>query len=1222
MTAAFKTERISSLIKLSDALCISRAFCQQLTIHVPSWTAADRFLQQGLSIRIEDLSVDVQSKLENVVDNVEKSPKSSNGINLGSVSLEADPLGSIASWYQLSNIISERIEVFAKSIRVRLIVKGQECFKLHLQEFHARTSNSLWQDLKDLTSCLDRSPDRLLKTRFKFISFTCSVFIMDSMQSNTFQAGSQSTNTWLCPLNHHPISIRHTVFENRASKQQSWNVLSDVYDIILDSITCELKLNELIGMYTAFHVLLPWFQDLRLKTHHESDTEAAKALNNDSDNVKDTEDSGFKIATKSEDDLESNLSTFRHQITIRGSLSLNLSFQDDTLGAQNLKWTIDRAVMNFILFLDGSCEIQLTFSEMTIDYEGSERVFTCKPDCDVLSFRQTRRNWVIQCSIQQVKCSIQKKFARVLNKLYHAFQEKEQAASIVCGICGCKIPLETIDIHICTPPDSSEKSVKHRIGSTVFHQLHLKLALHEIEIQLDNFIFSSIYQLMCQDHESQRETTRRFCINASGCTINTELKEFFGEALFVPILPLAFQMLECVISGCNCQARSKDLHLQNDSVLACIPENVFADIRHFVFQSQDLKKGLETYFEIDNLNLRASFSSGQNVCIHCRSQFALNVAIERLRIQLDPEGYQFLIQERFKTSWSRFWAVFGKDGTSIIGMVMFMLVLRIRVLEYTLLISGDRNASRDARIKSQFRQVEMVADNQQGHMAIQWNTQMRSLLQTPSCKSISKRNVTLAFISARLSKRKSRQHTAAKIIQNMWRWRKMHLSATLKEQHFQRNGSEHPMTETHKQANRSDMRPSRVAVELFDNTASRIEDFAASLNSKNVVEELKRFGNRASVLKEEMTGMAKHGKQSAAKMLGTLSPRSATTTLQQFVSRHSSANGDISLRSGSGILKSSDQRLASMPVHNADSDLNDIEKETIVDSFPSELTPSDTVPSEENSERKQQLSNEESIASLNLPSILRISVQIGGKRLAIPISPNKSIHELCEEIVRRYNEIYTRREAILHVSIQDARGCTFSPSDLVGVIYSIMSSAEKQVWFAHEHNDAVKSYSQVGSLPVTTDDIERSRHQGAKDFIFKSSLPIPLVLALLANDTDEHLRVGMIRHTHSNGSSMDEWPDLVMNASFLSPPHNVLQVSVEWMGETFLLNDLDALMLCIEVLGRHSENKFVGTILRSRLKVDSVLESIGYHSNCDTDANVTLTLTDLASFIQDDFGVN
>nr|CCA14698.1 conserved hypothetical protein [Albugo laibachii Nc14] len=1231
MYAAFKAERIGSLIKLPDVLCVKRAFCEQLTIHVPSWTAADRFLQQGLNIRIDDLYIEVQSKLEYAADNEDRSHKPRSSINLGSASLEADPLGSIASWYQLSNIISERMEVSAKTIRVHLIVHGRESLKISLTEFYARTSNSLWQDLKDLTSCIDRSPDGLLKTRFKFISFTCGIFIMEPMQLGDSEAPSQANCAWLCPLDEHPVIIRHTIYEHRASKQKSWTVLSDVYDIIMDSTSCELKLSELSGIYSTFFVLFSWFDQLRIEKHSDFDVQEAAAAPDYGVGGCSGEpgESASKIAPEVGDALAHNASTFRHQITIRGSLSLNLSFQLDFLEAQTMKWTIDRASVNYILYLDGSSEVQLTFNEMAIDYEGLERVFTCKPDCDVLSFRKTRQKWIIQCSIQQVKCCIRNKFARALNRLYHSSQEKEQAASIVCKVCGCKIPLEVIDAHICQPLNSSERSVKKEsTDSTAFPQLHLILGINELEIQLDNFAFSSIYQLIYQDHELERDPTRLFSINASGCTINTEMKEFSGEALFVPILPLAFQMLECVIAGCNCHEPSKDPRITNNTILACIPDNVFADMRNFIFQSQDLSSGLDTYFEVDNMSLRGSFSSGETVCINCRPQLILQITTDRVRMQLDPEAFQFMKKECSEDIWSKCWLTFlpeiGKEAASIVNTVMFMAVLRFRVMEYTLLQPGSRTASQDGRLKTQFRQVEMVADNQQGYLALQWNTQMRSLFQTTACESRSERRVIIESISARLLKRRNRQHAAAKTIQNAWNLRKMHSPTSWRTNSYQRNESECTATETNKQAKKSEMSPSRVATELFDSTASRFEDFAASLNSKNVVGELRRFGNRASVLKVEMTGMAKQGKQSAAKMLGTLSPKSATTSLQQFVSRHSSTNADNSLSSDADTRKPIDERHATASVHSAEIDSNDIEEELTVYPSPSDLTVQDTSQSEklevEKSEERLQSSSEDIIASLNLPSVLRISIQIDGKRLAIPIRPTRSIQELCDEIVRRYNEMYARRNAVLHVSIQDTTGCTFSSKDLVGVIYSTMSSKDNEIWFAHEHKDALKSYSQVGSRSNTTKDTESRGQQDARNLL-KSILPIPLVLALLANDTDENLEAGATHQSQLSGSSVDEWPELVMNASFLSPPNSILKVRVGWMKETLQLDDLDAFMLCFQVLGRHSERKFVGSVLRNRLKVDSVLKSLAYYSDGDIDTNMTITHSDLISSIKETFGV-
>ncbi|GLE04522.1 hypothetical protein PINS_up013477 [Pythium insidiosum] len=57
---SLKTDKVAMLLRLAPPMLVTRAVCSELHIKVPSWTSAEKFVQEPLSLRMTDLFVDVR----------------------------------------------------------------------------------------------------------------------------------------------------------------------------------------------------------------------------------------------------------------------------------------------------------------------------------------------------------------------------------------------------------------------------------------------------------------------------------------------------------------------------------------------------------------------------------------------------------------------------------------------------------------------------------------------------------------------------------------------------------------------------------------------------------------------------------------------------------------------------------------------------------------------------------------------------------------------------------------------------------------------------------------------------------------------------------------------------------------------------------------------------------------------------------------------------------
>lgn len=772
---------MAAALQIPKPLLVTRAYCSELVIKVPSWSAVDRFVQEPLSLRVVDLFLDIKSAAD-----CDEAFLKAHEARIQAAIMEPDPLGSIASWYAFSTILSERLELIVDNVYIKVFVKGVSRIRVELTGFHSRTTNALWQDMRDLTTCVDRSPDGLLKTRFKFVSFSCSVLLTASASSS-----DTSSAPPLQLLHDHEVTLRMTLFGHRQSKAQSWETLSQVIDVNLHTLPFDYEIPQLLQICEVYATVSGW---IREAAQQERNAQAAGAgllmLHHQVQR-------GQVMKSGSESDEQvGNEASFALQLTFRFTVDAKLRFTSERLGKQHLSLLAQHAAVNLIVHHDNVRELQITVHEVKVLFQDALVLFL-KPDRDAMQLKQLRESVFVKWHLQQLTCNIEGDLALVLNEAYHAHNEKEQSAFIKCGTCLQQIRLESIETHVCgspppalsptttgrslsdaqsssqrvsfdngaigpgpPPSGSGEKGNTQVDNTSSMPRLRLVFALDELELNVDSHLFHSVQQLMrssSSDKSNGKKSLveRKFCVQMKELSVTTEAKEFVGDAIFVPVLPLAFQMLECTLQGCGCVhnwAKTKDAsgsRTSSESLSGCgdgsitstlsswrprWPERIFIELAHLECTAKSPQQSaFESFFVAEAISLRSSFSDGAQICANCHPQLSLHASVDRIRCQVDHPAFQF-IREALSEAHSPL------QCAVIVVQTLFLAVLEIRAIELTLLEAQ----STAARLKNLFRQVSIVGDNQLGHLALQSSLDFRSLFNSQLVRFFHRNTATLA----------------------------------------------------------------------------------------------------------------------------------------------------------------------------------------------------------------------------------------------------------------------------------------------------------------------------------------------------------------------------------------------------------------------------------------------------------------------------------------------
>jgi hypothetical protein len=808
---------------MPSTLVITRVFCSELSIRVPSWTAADKFLQEPLSLQLGDLFIDVRH-----LDECDDDQRQEAERRVQAARFEADPLGSIASMYAFATMISERLALSVSNVYVKVFVQRAK-LQLHLElaDLRVRTTNALWQDMRDLSNCVDRSPDGLLRTRFKFVSFVCSLQVLAAGETTTPLA----TSTPITLLHEHPVSIRMTLFGQRSSSAESWEALSRVVDVSLGVLRFEHSAQQYAQLCTIFHAIYRWSllssaaeasSQARLHHHHQvhrgSVGHGAGRFDSNNSSKRSTDPESVDSAGNA------SQASFAWQITLRGSLEAVMTFQSEHLGKQSVSFVAQQAIVNLIVGQDESCELQLSLDALVVRFRDAI-VAKLTPERGVLRVKKlplSQNGVLVQWRLQHIECRIEGDLALVLNELYHSLNEKELAETITCGTCHHKIRLDDIDSHICgkmlakpratssvlpsgstagspradpsplsspahlsdNVPESIVSSDTDRRHQSALRAVLVRVVLHleELEFYADSHLFHNIQQLM-KTCGGAYTVDRTIAVKLSRVKLTTESTEFDGSAVFVPVLPLAFQMLECTVQDCGCwqlrhggsvklknNGSSKRLfprpipeHQPSPLAEACCweipllglqvqyPDRCFLDVDHASITAFDPQAAVVTSksasgasFVVEGFKLRSSFSDGSSVCASCHPQGSVHVQVDRVRCQVDPSSFRFLQREIKRISSEFISSTTSSDDTA---PTLFTAVLQLRALEFTLWEQAG-SQSVTPQNKSLFKQVAAVIDNQLGYLSTQSTLDFRTLLASPTLMRFTHNQVPMVLSTA------------------------------------------------------------------------------------------------------------------------------------------------------------------------------------------------------------------------------------------------------------------------------------------------------------------------------------------------------------------------------------------------------------------------------------------------------------------------------------------
>ncbi|KAJ8569363.1 hypothetical protein ON010_g5896 [Phytophthora cinnamomi] len=716
------------MLHLPAPLLVTTVNCIELTIAVPSWTDADKeAAHKPLLIHVNELQVQVRNIWE-CSSKVRREAEE----RVQAALLEPDPLGSTAAMFAFARDVNDRTKLVVEKLSVHIFVGGISRVEMTLTDLNARTTDALWQDVKDSTPCVDYSPDHLVQTRFKAMSFLLSVGI------NPAGSGVQSKSGghMICLISKVSVDVRITRFYHRKELEDSWKRHMQLVDANFGAVKMEFGIADFMEVYMVASTLCNWVLNGR--------SSESCALSSPEDGMAANREL-FGPGQVDHPNIEL-------QITFRGTLEAKLKFTSPTEGPQELFLAADRAAGNVILHRHGVRELQLSMHELAVRFRGYV-VLRLKPDREVFHLEQRHNSLSVRWRVQSVLCRIDDDLTMMLAEMYRFVNEKEQAIVLRCGTCHQQISLDMIDVHVCPPRNGSqsltatpcvdcssstdsrrnscsESSVAENVDTNAAvkstngdPKMHVELHMDELDLQTGGKLVQIVlkrFGIRDNDGVVERDITTKL----SNLRLTTESNEFAGDAIFVPALPLAFQMLECSLQGCGCILRRKgSIHLNHHGETNRAfnwPARLFLDIAHCAMSAQ------ECFAIVDKIQLRSSFSDGGRVCSSSQPQLSFHITMDKIRCQLDELLFK-LAREIFDHVGE---SLSSSKGSAM--MALFLGVLQIRAVEFTL----QTGNLKEARAKSLLKQAIVVFDNQLGFLCTQSSLDFKTILNSQTMRFV------------------------------------------------------------------------------------------------------------------------------------------------------------------------------------------------------------------------------------------------------------------------------------------------------------------------------------------------------------------------------------------------------------------------------------------------------------------------------------------------------
>ncbi|GMF16129.1 unnamed protein product [Phytophthora lilii] len=1327
-----KPHRVAAVLHLPAPLLVTAVHCIELTIAVPSWTDSDKeAVHKPLLIHMNELLVQVRNIWE-CSSKIRREAEE----RVQAALLEPDPLGSTAAMFAFARDINDRTKLMVDKLQVQIFVGGVPRVEMTLADLHARTTDALWQDVEDPTTCVDYSPDHLVQTRFKAMSFMLSVGVNPPESGMSEKAGSQTIHL----MTKVSVGVRVTRFYHRREVKDSWRRHMQLVDINFGAMKMEFGVADFVEVYTVVSTFCNWVLNGRISK--------SCALTSPEDGM-----AAYREPLGS-DASAMDQQNIQLQVTFRGTIEAKLKFTSPTEGPQELCLVADRAAGNVIIHRHGVRELQMSLHELTVRFRGYV-VFRLKPDREVFQLRQRHHLLSVKWRVQGVLCRIDDDLTTMLTEMYTFVNDKEQPLVIRCGTCHQQISMDMIDVHVCPPRKSKsllstphtgqascaggrrtsfsksssaessnldEEAVKRslQVGPP---QIHIILHMDELELQIGSHSVDNILKLFSGGNDKEvvgRDVTAKL----SNLRLTTESNEFAGDAIFVPALPLAFQMLECSLQGCGCILRSKSNSRVSSTATTHRdngyrwPARLFLDVAHCAISAH------ECFVKIDKIQMRSSFSDGSRVCFSSQPQVSFHICIDKIRSQLDEVLFKMARH------------VFGQivrpstSDTDSKTWTLFLGVLQIRAIEFTL--QGDTIAKTCA--KSLLKQAIMVFDNQLGYLCIQSSLDFKTILNSNTMRFLHRQipavctsteslisHLTLESLGTNEQQQSAvatmtdggtttapeenpfsekaetqvlpsssasdtsvdqdkpdiipssppdlEREDACRCIQRMVRRKQL---VRQRSQHFKADDYETGVVTPFQTSSKSTAASGSESGSSYSSLASSPRKLTLSIPSPIMI-----LGVDNDFVGDIRGGLSKLMSPLTRTRLPSDSIRDGINKLMGPINRSLSPTGSVKLRPSvesvapmvevtcynvtTTELSTVDSKAPSpnkfqdfhqahrkqSGIGNAASDDNTSAVTSSIAAMKSEENTILSHPSEDGNASKSNGLSEARLAAL--PDVVRVLVQLGECRLCVPINPREKIEFLCTEIVRRFNESFAGDfGSILAVSLQDKHGGVFCPSDTVGFVLSVTPS-ELLFAYPHEHDGPIRSLVRLTAglartarsrqLRDVDDPVSASVGDGVKRMCC-SKIPLPLAIALLANETERELiRSGLCGR--DSGVSGEAWPDLSLNAASLDAEKNPLFVEVAWHEACIEVTNGDAFALCRQLLGLCTSrvtSKYVGKVLRGRLKVDSnnpliewacrrrlALEKDTYDSSSsqqtDQDPVLNISYEYLKKVVQDTFGV-
>ncbi|KAG3205447.1 hypothetical protein PC128_g1432 [Phytophthora cactorum] len=1290
-----KPHRVAAVLHLPSPLQVTTVRCIELTIAVPSWTDKDKeAAHKPVLIHVNELLIQVHniwecnSEIRRAVEE-----------RVQAALLEPDPLGSTAAMFEFARDVNDRTKLVVDKLRVQIFIGEVSRVEFVLADLNARTTDALWQDVKDPTTCVDYSPDHLMQTRFKAMSFMLSAGI------NPGNADAAKTGTQMIRLmTKVSVVIRVTRFYHRNEIADSWRRQMQLVDVIFGAVKLELGIAEFMEVYTVASTLCNWILNGR-KTALSAPADGMAA---------DREPLGAGASGADQPNIEL-------QITFRGTIEAKLTFTSPTEGPQELFLVADRAAGNVIFHRHGVRELQMSLHELAVRFRGYV-VFRLKPDREVFHLEERLSSLSVKWRVQSVLCRIDDDLAAVLTEMYQFVNEKEQAIVIRCGTCHQQISLDMIDVHVCPPrngrisqqstphtgkatplgsrrnsfseassAESSSSETEEDLGKTIRvdgpPKVHVVLHMNELELQIGSRLVLILLKLF-DVREAQEIIGRDVTTKLSNLRLTTESNEFMGDTIFVPALPLALQMLECSLQGCDCVLRRKETTNHQGTSQGNIhgyrlPARAFLDIAHCAISAQ------ECFIKVDRIQVRSSFSDGSRVCSSSQPQLSFHVHMDKIRCQFDETLFKLA-----RTVIEHIGGSSTSDNSPL--MTLFLGVLQIRAIEFTLQNEGTA----ETRAKSLLKQAIVVFDNQLGFLCTQSSLDFKTIInsqtmkfvhrQTPairtnseplvhldhtelsvlvenkaqnavmdasegnvnaptdaienntstevtcpsSCTVIIEEDETTTTERTPITPPELEREDASRCIQRMVRRKQL---VRQQEQRFEVEDYEpgvvkHIQTAINPAASECGSNvanPASVSAPVNepDNAnSSSSPTLSPSRVSLGIPSPITVLGPDMDLVGEIRGGITKLMSPLSRTRRSSDSIRGGINKLMSPISRTLSPTGSIKRRPSvesvapmveiatyNVTISEASRRRPESSLPKKSQELREVQPNVTSKTLSKDKLPAGSSPktktvslsqqdisskgeplaSENSEETKKNELSEAKLAAL--PDVVRVLVQLGECRLCIPINPRGKVDYLCREIVRRYNESFAAdRGSISAVSLQDKYGGVFSPSDTVGFTLSVAPN-ELLYAYPHEHNGQIRSLARLAAESSRTarsrnlQDLSTPQRTASGEGVRYSKLPLPLAIALLANESERDLiRSGLCERASEALGEM--WPDLALNAASLDTEKNLLIVEIAWHETCIEVTNGDAFALCRQLLGlctSRATSKYVGKILRSRLKVDS-----------------------------------